>query len=61
MRVRENDRAEILRHRAIAAFQRRRRFVLLSSEWRLAVREARRFIRYCRDETRNLPHNAAGS
>ena len=42
------DAALFFRSRAVAAFHRRRKYALLSDDWRHYVAEARRFIRACR-------------
>ena len=42
------DAALFFRSRALASFHRRRKYALLSPEWRHEVKEARQFIRYCR-------------
>ncbi|MGO9235679.1 MAG: hypothetical protein ACLP4V_17040 [Methylocella sp.] len=35
------------RHAALGCFHRRRKYALLSPEWRHEVKDARQFIRYC--------------
>ncbi len=42
------DAAMFFRSRAVAAFHRRRKYALLSADWRDCVDEARYFIRACR-------------
>jgi phage terminase Nu1 subunit (DNA packaging protein) len=43
------DAAAFFRHRARAAFYRRRKYPVNSEDWRQSVDEARRFIRYHRE------------
>ncbi len=42
------DAALFYRHAALGCFHRRRKYGLLSPEWRHEVNEARLFIRHCR-------------
>ena len=42
------DAALFYRHVALGCFHRRRKYPLLSPEWRHEVEDARQFIRYCR-------------
>jgi hypothetical protein len=42
------DSALFYRHRAFACFRRRRRYPILSDDWRHEVEDSRRFIRACR-------------
>jgi len=49
------DAALFFRNRALASFHRRRRYPLLSPDWRHDVEDARRFIRYCRAEWLSRP------
>jgi hypothetical protein len=42
-----DDPAWFYRHRAIACIRRRRRYPILSDNWRHEVEDARRFIRAC--------------
>jgi len=49
------DAALFYRCRAFSSFHRRRRYPLLSPEWRHEVKDARRFIRHCRAEWLSRP------
>jgi len=49
------DAALFFRHVALGCFHRRRKYALLSPEWRHEVDDARRFIRYCRREWLDRP------
>jgi hypothetical protein len=42
------DAALFFRHTALGCFQRRRKYPVLSENWRHEVNDARAFIRYCR-------------
>lgn len=49
------DAALFYRHTALGCFHRRRKYLLLSPEWRHEVDDARRFIRACRDNWDDRP------
>jgi hypothetical protein len=49
------DAALFFRHTAHGCFHRRRKYPVLSPEWRREVEDARRFIRACRANWDNRP------